>query len=218
MWLSSSRLSRLGIVHGFSVAAQGDFRLVPRPRGVAVARQVHGSSWAWATLASESVAEADALLATRGMGVGVFTADCVPILLYDPRASEPVAAAVHAGWRGTLAGVVPSAVSALIAAGAQPGSLAVAIGPAIRRCCYEVSRELAQTFASRFGPDVVHADRHLDLIATVVQQLTGQGIPAASIDDLGQCTHCAHDLAGPRFFSHRRQGTEAGRHLSWIAP
>ena len=81
----------------------------------------------------------------------VQTADCVPILLADPK--RRVVAAVHAGWRGTLARIVAKALGRMRSNSARlPEDVTAAIGPAIGRCCYEVGPEVAQAFAGQFAP------------------------------------------------------------------
>ncbi|WP_373049045.1 peptidoglycan editing factor PgeF [Vulgatibacter sp.] len=155
--------------------------------------------------------EGDALLATAsGLAVAVKTADCVPILLFQPETGE--AAAVHAGWRGTAAAIVRRAVEALASRGGDPGSTLAAIGPCIGRCCYEVSAELAADFGSRIGPGVVEG-RRLDLAEANRLLLREAGLQEGAIDVLSRCTACEP----VHFFSHRRDAGRTGRHLSFVA-
>ncbi|HZW35567.1 MAG TPA: laccase domain-containing protein, partial [Candidatus Deferrimicrobiaceae bacterium] len=98
--------------------------------------------------------EGDALwTASPGTGVGVRTADCVPVLLAHPRL--PVCAAIHAGWRGMAAGVIEETVRCIAArAGfAAVEGLAAAAGPCARGCCYEVGEEVAESLRGRPGGD-----------------------------------------------------------------
>ncbi len=161
--------------------------------------------------------EADAIVAAPGVAAAVRVADCVPILLFDPLTGS--AAAVHSGWRGTAARVVEKAVAALEnAAGAKPDGLRAALGPSIRRCCYEVSDELAERFESdpAFGPATIDrstARPRLDLAAANARLLEGAGLRQDHIDDLAMCTACEP----ARFFSHRRDAGRTGRHLAAIA-
>jgi YfiH family protein len=96
--------------------------------------------------------DADAILSNDpSVGVAVRAADCVPVLLAD--AKRGVVGAIHAGWRGTAAGVAPAAVTALAREfGSQAGDLAVAIGPSIGPCCYEVGTDLVDAFAAAGHP------------------------------------------------------------------
>lgn len=179
-------------------------------RTIRTAKQVHGDCvfHVGAEGVQEDV-EADALFVTSDVSVGVYSADCVPVLLGDRRTGA--AAAVHAGWRGSLAEIARAALAAFVEAGSDPRDLVAAIGPAIGPCCYEVSPELAVRFRERFGPEVAQG-RRLDLSLANRRLLEEGGIPAASIDSVGTCTSC--DEA--RFFSHRRDRGRTGRQLSFI--
>jgi len=160
--------------------------------------------------------EADALVIDPGRGaVAVRTADCVPILLGDVDTRH--VAAVHAGWRGTVGGVIGAAVAVLAQHGATAASLVAAIGPHIRQDAFEVGEDVAREIAAAaHGRDVVRRDLpkpHVDLAMVVRAQLESLGVPAEAIDDVGGCT-----LSEPeRFFSYRRDGQRSGRHLSAIA-
>ena len=110
---------------------------------------------------------------------------------------------VHSGWRGTLAGVSGKAAREM---GTSP--VRAYIGPCIRRCCYEVSEELAQTFALEFGDGVV-SGRHLSLPDAIRADLGRAGV---EVNDLGLCSGCRPDL----FYSHRMQGPLTGRNLASV--
>jgi len=146
----------------------------------------------------------DALLEnTPGAVVAVKTADCIPLLLVDP--NHRAVAAVHAGWRGTVAGIAQSAVAALgIQFGSRAGDLHAAIGPAIGKCCYEVGAEVA----ARFG---VVGRAHIDLAETVRRQLEAAGVGGQRIYISGLCTKCRSE----EFHSFRRDGEAAGRLYSF---
>lgn len=181
---------------------------VPRERLFGVT-QVHGDAVVEAPVAPQ--VEADALWSGRaGDAVGVKTADCVPILIVDPRGRR--VAAVHAGWRGALAEIAARTVEALQRAGSQPSDLRVAIGPAIGACCYAVGEDLIARFAARFPPAVCVDGQKLDLKRAVRITLERAGVPRAQIDDVGLCTAC-----DARFFSHRRDRGQTGRHLSFVS-
>jgi hypothetical protein len=162
------------------------------------------------------VVEADALWTDEpGVSVGVRTADCVPVLIEDWASGR--VAAVHAGWRGVLAGVTSRAVDALVAAGSARDDLRAAVGPCIQRCCYEVDGDLPARFARAHGDAVVVAvpgreRAHLDLPLALVGELERAGVAGARVAVLRHCTHC-----DARFFSHRRDRGVTGRHLSFIS-
>jgi YfiH family protein len=123
--------------------------------------------------------------------------------------------AAHAGWRGADLRIAARTAEALFAKGASPSKLRAALGPCIRRCCYEVSEELAARFEARFGAQVVERSGpspHLDIALASRLALEAVGVPSASIEDLGLCTAC--DAA--RFFSHRRDRGATGRMLAFI--
>lgn len=161
-----------------------------------------------------TLGEADALW-TEGEGtwVAVGTADCVPVLLVDPDGRR--VAAVHSGWRGTDADISARTVEVLVARGARPERLLAAVGPAIQRCCYEVSAELGERFTGRFGPDVVASDAgrvRLDLPLAVRLTLLRAGLKPGHVDVRQDCTACD----AKRFFSHRRDAGRTGRHLNYV--
>lgn len=176
-------------------------------------KQVHGDRVVEAAQAGPDT-EADALWTDEpGTAVGVRTADCLPILIEDPRGRV---AAVHAGWRGVDNEIVARTVEQLIARGGKAGELKVAIGPCIQRCCFEVDLELAGRFEARFGAAVVsqaagQPKPHLDLPLAVKQTLLRAGVLESHVATLPQCTMC-----DARFFSHRRDRGVTGRHLSFI--
>jgi YfiH family protein len=190
-------------------------------------RQVHGAGVFRVTTASTeaalAAAEADAICTDLpGVAVGIFTADCVPILVGDPK--RGAVAAIHAGWRGVVAGVAPAALAVMAQAyGSRVADLQVALGPAIGPCCFEVGPEVVAAFDAQIpgaraagaihDPRAGEARPHIDLKAALRAQLQAAGVAAAHIDAGAACTMC--DPAG-RFFSYRRDNTQTGQHLSLI--
>lgn len=184
---------------------------------LALVDQVHGDEVLRASEPSGPLAtlgSADALVTTVvGLAVAVRTADCVPVLLAAPGG----VAAVHAGWRGVVAGVVPAAVRALCAAsGAVPADVRAAVGPHIGVAAYEVGDEvvaalegagLPREVVSRPGP---RGRLHADLGASVERQLRGAGL--GRVEHIGVCTH-----SDARMYSHRRDGSHTGRQAAVIA-
>lgn len=192
------------------------------PEGLLRAKQVHGSR----VLVAEDgprepagTAEADALVsAVPGTACAVQIADCVPILIAGP--SGPVAA-VHAGWRGTAAGVAAGAVRALAHLGLDPSTLVAALGPSIRPCCYQVDARVRDVFVQSSEWDaaeegfVADGEGHwrLDPARINLRLLQRAGIPRDQIHDSGLCTAC--DLT--RFYSYRAEGAGTGRLIAGIA-
>jgi YfiH family protein len=193
-------------------------RIGVRPEGLATARQVHGTAVVVAREPSPgpSSLEADALVTDRrGITVGVLSADCAPILLAD--ADAGVVGAVHAGWRGALAGVVEATVEAMLALGAARSRLRAAVGPCIAQASYEVGPELRQSFvdedpaSDRWFRPVEGSDRLLlDLEAYVQGRLARAGV--RHVDGVGADT-CADE---PRFFSARRTRKAGGERFGLL--
>jgi YfiH family protein len=179
-------------------------------------RQVHGCLVREITASDDASAmadaEGDALIARlAGYAVAARTADCVPLLIAHPGSGD--VAAVHAGWRGAVAGIVARAIETLAH---DPAELVFAIGPHIRVGAFEIGEEVAREMERAAGSRSV-VDRsgerpHGDLARLVTLQLLDAGVPPEAIDDVGGCTHA--DAAN--FFSHRRDRGITGRHLSAI--
>jgi len=197
------------------VAVAENWRCLEESTGLEFARvrQVHGVKVLASTVPSPPCQEADGVVSTRpGVAACVAVADCVPILLARPDGSA--VAAIHAGWRGTLARIAAEGVKALVAGGDGAAPLAV-IGPSIGPCCYQVSEDMATQFAAAFGPNVVHrgaSGPRLDLWAANERALRDAGV--VRVTRLGRCTSCEPRL----FFSHRRDGARTGRMVAFIAP
>lgn len=159
--------------------------------------------------------EADLIITAKtNVGIGIRTADCVPILAYDP--VKHVIAAIHAGWKGVIAGVVESALFEMRQYfRSSCSSLVVALGTSLCPGCFEVGPETAEEFRRKFGPALViskgEGDRYfLDLREACRILLEKSGV--TDIEFLPYCTNCREDL----FYSYRRGDTVA-RMLSFIA-
>ncbi len=186
------------------------------------ARQIHGSNvmeiCPGASQQEVSWTPADALISSHDKSACcVRTADCVPILVADSRHGR--VAAIHAGWRGVVACVVPRTIEQLTRLGSNVEKLLVAIGPHIRVSAFEVSEEVARLIADATpGRSVIRRDfgpyPHVALIESVREQLRMAGVAASNVDDVGGCTF---DDAN-RFFSYRRLGPASGRHMHAIIP
>ena len=161
--------------------------------------------------------DADALVtALPGVPLGILTADCVPILMYDR--ARRVAAAVHAGWRGTLDMAVVKTVEAMGAGfGSRPGDIAAAVGPRIGPCCYTVKEDVRASFRDSFGDKadgffIESEDIRLDLGKANADLLLSAGLKPTEIEMRAPCTSCMKEL----FFSYRRDKGATGRQLSFI--
>lgn len=197
------------------VAGFGD-RFLEASVPVVRVRQVHGSRVICVdglVAGLHAGIEADALVVHRGAVAAVATADCVPILLADPLSGW--AAAVHAGWRGTVAGVVSAAVAAARADGIAAQDLHAALGPSIGPCCYEVGQEVADAFGQR-GLSVIRTRGggrfYVDLRGCNRSLLSSAGLLPERIQACGPCTRCRSDL----YHSFRSDRGGAGRQWSWV--
>lgn len=193
-----------------------------RYESLAGAEQVHGDAIGVVgppPASGTAVGKYDALVtATPGTTLVVFTADCLPVLLADPK--RRVIAAVHGGRRSTLLGLVPKTVACLRERfGTNPRDLVVALGPAARGCCYEVGEvERAELAAFRpgdwreYAAPSGHAGHWLlDLTGLTRALLAAAGVPAAAVAVYGGCA-----ITDPDYFSHRREGV-TGRMGAFIA-
>lgn len=174
-------------------------------------RQVHGTAVHRAPWSGHPEGDA-ATVDAPGLLVGIETADCLPLLLVDPEAR--VAAAAHAGWRGTAAGIAGRAVASMVAAGAVPGRILAAVGPGIGVCCYAVGPELEGAFGAAGGDLFVEVSgrTHLDLREANRRQLVAAGLREDAVHHVAECTACRPG----DYHSYRRDGAGSGRMLSWI--
>jgi len=234
-WGRALRCTRLAAPHLFTSRDlvlrdnDGEWASVSDSLGVAPARlllvkQVHGVAVAIAragTTAAWQKPEADAIVTDDPtVAIGVRTADCAPVLLYD--GSRNVAAAAHAGWRGTAAGVARATIDALRREfGCRPEDLTAAVGPCLGACCGEVGPDVLAAFRDG-GADAGEmeawftpgrGDRWmLDLERANRDQLARAGLRQKAIFTSGLCTKTHRD----RFHSYRGDGAAAGRLLAAI--
>jgi len=197
---------------------------VPRDRILRV-RQVHGRQVRVARAEDAGIVDTaalpdgDAIVSNvSGLALAVVVADCVPLLLVDVRAGA--AAAIHAGWRGTCAGVTRAAVDAMTEAwGTDPADIVAAIGPGIGQADYEVGESLVDAFSHAGHADAVprwfsraHGVLRLDLRKANVDQLEAAGVSPERICSCGLST-----FAHPGWLeSYRRDGAEAGRMVAAV--
>jgi len=182
-------------------------------RAVLYCRQVHGCTVHRVEEASEPISEigaGDALVTgLTNVGVLVWTADCVPVLL----AGHGMIAAVHSGYRGCAADVVGAAVEQLTRHHeTEPNHLRVALGPSVCGSCYEVGPEVPEDLRT-FGLDESRwlDDDRVDLRGFLTARLEALGVPADHIETVGGCT-----VESPELASYRRDGEAAGRQWSMI--
>jgi polyphenol oxidase len=202
-------------------------------------RQIHSDVVNAFSAASAAARKGDASATnTPGVLLSAQTADCVPILLVDPRGHA--VAAIHAGWRGTLGRIAQKTVGRMqMEFGSKPLDLLAAIGPSIGPCCYEVAADFVTKFTAQFSDAAEFFDEartgdepnplqwlnmkppghqpppkkvHLDLWKANHSQLLAAGLQTQNIYSSNLCTACHSDL----FFSYRKQGALSGRMMSVI--
>src|SRR5271165_3343810 len=202
-------------------------------------KQIHSDAIRLFCAAPALACKGDASLTNRqGLLLAVQTADCVPILLVDPK--KRAVAAIHAGWKGTLARIAEKAVGRLrLEFGSKPADLFAALGPSIGPCCYEVGADFVTKFTAQFADASEYFDEprtgdepnplqwlsmappghqppprnvHLDLPKANRAQLLAAGLSPLNIFLGGLCTACRTEF----FFSHRREGALSGRLMTVI--
>ncbi len=220
-----------GLIHGFGDARWGETEFLAfaeeRRMTPVIMRQLHSDTIHRLDAAPAKRLEGDALLTNvPGLLLVIRTADCLPVLLYDP--SGPAVAAVHCGWRGTEKRILEKAVKTMTDAyGSRPEEMMAALGPCIGAACYEVGVEVKKAFVKAGFPEGLFVERGklpeiqipnyqgkylLDLRAANVWLLTQMGLRKAHILNTGPvCTHCE-----PRLLSHRRHPADPRRMYNFI--
>ena len=219
-YLDSQGIYRAGLLeeipwvrHGFGTRfSDGWMEKTGSATSLATMRQVH-SDRVLAVEGPGCVGEGDALISNAaGLLLGIRTADCLPILVADLK--NRAVAAVHAGWRGTVDGILPKTIQVMADRfGSGAKDLIVAVGPGIGACCFEVGPEVAARFQGAF-PERSDLDRRtkVDLTEANRRQLRQIGLCERQIVVAGACTCCG----GTLFHSYRRDREAAGRMVSTI--
>lgn len=188
------------------------------------AQQIHGTRiqvvgrgevGAGALSERTALSKTDALItAERGIVLGIFTADCLPIFIYDP--ITPAVAIVHAGWRGTIAGISRLVMDKMIQTfKSDPVHFRVAIGPSICSSCFEVSSEVAELFGKENPESVIQTESgfRIDLAGFNFHLFELAGVKAENIEAANLCTGCLNK----DFFSYRIEKGTQGRMMGIIA-
>ena len=159
------------------------------------------------------ISKTDALVtSTRGLFLGVQTADCFPVFLYVPE--KQIIGIVHAGWKGAVQNILTKTINIMVEnLGVLPTELYVAIGPGLQKECFEIRSDVFEQFPEKFldfHPDALK--RYLNLSGYLKQQLISLKIPPEQIYVSRDCTKCNHE----KFFSYRRDGEKSGRMMGII--
>ncbi len=183
------------------------------PLNLILPEQVHGTEIA--VVSSEDIEKkipnVDGLVSKatpdQNFILGVLVADCVPLLLVDPKTR--ILGVVHAGWRGTIGGIARKVVEVMKTLGAQSKDILVSIGPHIGMCCYDVPAERAQRFLDMFGNNpkvasLIEGKWHIDIGYANFLTLVDQGILPKNIHSPITCTSCQVE----NFFSYRKDKKE----------
>jgi YfiH family protein len=217
-WKWGDDSARVDENHRRLLAASGASTMVraSQVHGVRMLRVRRGTDPA--TIAGE---RADGLCTDEpGIGISVHVADCTPILMACPRTGA--CAALHAGWRGTVAGMARAGVDAMAAEfGCLPADLHVALGPCIGPCCFEVGDEVVESFVAAMPAagnngvivPVAGHKSHIDLRCFHKAELEAAGVLREHIDASTDCTLCDADR---RFYSFRGAGRATGQSVGFI--
>jgi YfiH family protein len=212
------------LAHGFTTRQMGDnLNLIAgdlkmSPAKIFTLEQTHSAEVIFIDKTSDSTKpkKGDALITNqKDVVIGVRTADCLPILVYDRKAE--VVAAIHAGWRGLVGGVVQKTLSLMIRRlGCKIENMEFAFGPCISDASFEVGPEVIEAFREAFGMRFSHRQKpgekaHIDLISTARMSCEDIGFYHRNLGEVGLCTFEREDL----FFSHRRKPGE-GRQFNFI--
>lgn len=192
------------------------------PDDAAVTNQVHKNEVRIVTAADRHVCmtpvpyEADGIVtAQHGLPLFCFTADCVPVLLWD--GVHGVIGAIHCGWRSSVGDILKNALETMSSLGAAPETVCAAIGPSIGKCCFETDDDVPEAVTQWLGGETeglfVRRDDGktlVDLRGANARRLNQLGVPEENIDISPECTFCRHD----KYWSHRytkgRRGGQAG--------
>lgn len=189
------------------------------PDGCAVTKQVHGNNIKIIGEKDRHICgertpyEADGIVtAVKGLPLLCFTADCTPVLLCD--AVHSVAAAVHCGWRGSVADIITNAIEAMCSLGAEKQDIRVALGPAIGGCCFETDWDVPEAVDRWLGEGNGCWKRRedgkylVDLRAANALRLAQLGIPRSNVDISEECTSCSHDKYWSHRYTHGKRGVQ----------
>lgn len=159
--------------------------------------------------------EADAIISDVSNTIfGVFTADCVPVLLIDEE--KKIGAAIHSGWKGTFNSITKKTIETLLEEyNVDINNLSAYIGPHIRQCCYEISEELKDKFIEKkaISEEKLFKGRNLSLEECILKDLRDMGVKEEKINSISLCTHCSKDI---KLHSYRKSNGDYGRLFSFI--
>lgn len=159
--------------------------------------------------------EGDAIITQKAKtGIGVFTADCVPVIIFDEESKA--IAAIHSGWKGTIKSITKKTLEKMIIDyNININTTKIVIGPHIKNCCYEVSEDLKEKFlnTTKINEKKLFNDRNLKLEECILKDAREIGILEENIYSLDLCTHCSQEI---KLFSYRKSIGTYGRMFSLV--
>lgn len=193
------------IAHGFMTREEENLTL---EGNLIFGNQVHKDHLEVVTIEDKGaiIIKTDGLMTKdKGIVLGIKTADCVPILFYEPE--EKIIGAVHAGWKGSLLGISGKMIRQICVNGGNSKKIICVLGPHICQKCYTVPRERARLFEKKYLKNEC-----LDLTAINIDQFLREGVRRENIEVLPFCTFHQND----RFFSYRKEGKDCGSMINFI--
>lgn len=159
--------------------------------------------------------EGDAIITQKvKAGIGVFTADCVPVIIFDEESKS--VAAIHSGWKGTIKSITKKTLEKMIIDyNININTTKIVIGPHIKNCCYEVSDDLKEKFlnTTKIDEKKLFNNRNLNLEECILKDAREIGILEENIYSLDLCTHCSQEI---KLFSYRKSIGTYGRMFSLV--
>jgi YfiH family protein len=199
--------------HTFSGGDRDTFLEAFSLRDIIVMDQEHGDEIHIVTKGERPDRGDGIILVETQVAAIIKTADCLPVIVADTL--YPMAAIVHAGWRGTAKKITEKAVEKMVHLGAGRKNMIALLGPSIRSCCYEVGGEVLDIFQREGFSEKVFIKKddavHLDLRQANMELLAGAGIE--TIYDTGLCTYCTEDL----FASYRKDPRQGSRQINFVS-
>jgi len=181
-------------------------------------KQIHSDKILKYTCNGKSIKdeEGDAIITNeKNVIIGVFTADCVPVILIDEE--KEVIAAIHSGWKGTFESITLKTIEKMKSEfNINEVNIKAYIGPHIKKCCYEVSEELKLKFIEKkttMSEEELFNKNNLDLEACIISDLKKAGVKDYNINSLNLCTYCSDDI---KLHSYRKSQGSYGRMFSSI--
>lgn len=160
--------------------------------------------------------DGDAIITNKkDIGIGVFTADCVPVLIYDK--CKKACAAIHSGWKGTYKNICGKAIECLANKyGSKMSDLVIYIGPHNRKCCYEFGENIAHKYFGEYinRDNNVYINNKLNLEKCIIMQIMDKGVSIKNINTINLCTYCSREY---EFYSYRKDKYNSdGRMFSFV--